>query len=1539
MTTATWNGTSTADWSIAADWSTGTVPDATIDVQLGGTTTYTTTITTAQAANSVTLNDATATLLDSASLTLAGALTLTAGTFNLDTTGSLGWSAGNGTVNVASGATFHATGTHTLDNVQFNLGSVSASGAFAMLSFDALTLGSNAVVALTGGVPATSTSTFEEVTGTSLTNNGTIEALQGYASGLIYVTTLVNTGSLINASTSGYTVEATNITNTGLISASNGGGIGISGFNSFTNSGTITDNGGVAISSLNFVNNGTINVGGTNSYLALDGNGPTATPIAGTGTINLTGAADNLEFIQTQTMASGTINLTGTGDTIAVVSSATNAPGGPASSVVTLGAATVINQTAGTASIIASAGGPGVTDTLINNGTINLSASAGSLTVSTTDFTNNGTVAVSNGDHLVIQTTLDGTGSVTLASGASVEIGAAAAATDQITFTDGQNDVLKLDTAATFASTINGFNLGDTIDLAGQVATSATWANGVLTVALSGGTSLNIALAGNYAGASFKVASDGAGGTNITLGQAVVTPPSTIDSWKTPVSGNWSGATNWSTGAVPTSANDVQIGGSTAYTVTLDATASVNSLTIGDTQATLQNALPAATGTLSVTGALNNAGTIDLGGGAGGGWINAGSLTNTGTMTAVVALDGGLPGGAVGQTNVHFIDVTGTFTNAGVLSSDAGNGVLSEVLVTAGQFTNTGTVRSASGAGGFVELNTTNGSNTDTVTNNGTFITTNGGGIGVMAPFFVNNGQINLAGGNDNLEISSAYKQGPFTAQTTTSGSGTITLSGAGSTVRFIDSQTFASGTIALTGAGATLTDATDGNNVATPSTLTFGAASVINVSATSADITSWYNTSNHVIENGTINASAAGGLLTINPGLFTNNGTIAVSNGDTVKLGAATDGTGSVTLAGGAKLEVAAALAATDQVTFVDAAADTLKIDTPSAFAATINGFALGDTIDLGGVAATAASWAAGVLAVQTGSGVIDLSLAGSYAGSTFSVASDGSGGSLITLGGATPPPPGTLAGSFALTTATEGTATSTTLATFNDSNTADAAAGFTALITWGDGTTSLGTVTGSNGSFTVTAPAGHVYAAEGSYAASVLITRTIDKTTLTLGGAGSVTVGEGDSFAAKAAPTLAATLGQTFTGTLASFTDSYTGNTAADLSATINWGDGTTSQGTVTDINGVIAVSGSHVWSAAGSDQVTVTLKDIDGTASAQSTASATVGTPANTGQTFTLTTAIDKVAGGSGNNTIIAATSTLSKGDLIDGGVGGTNTLKLAGGGTFNLANPTKLTDVQIVTAQEGAGAARETVTLRNGLNVVVNVASGATAGSGITINGANDASTINLGKGTDTVKLGSAAETVNGGAGNDTFNVTAATIGATIHGGTGHNTLAVSGGGTATMGANITHVGQVNLAASGNAWNFTANATAGLVVNDLSSGQNDVIHAGAAGQTLMGGGVDQTFVGFGLGTTTYADSAAQFNGSFIRNFSAGDLIDVTGLAFSNGTGLSFSASGAGVGDLNVTQNGVFQTQIQLFGSFGSGHFTASSDGHGGTLIAVH
>lgn len=807
----------------------------------------------------------------------------------------------------------------------------------------------------------------------------------------------------------------------------------------------------------------------------------------------------------------------------------------------------------------------------------------------------------------------------------------------------------------------------------------------------------------------------------------------TAASWIATGTAPWSNAADWSGGVAPGSTTDVTLGGNTAYSATLDVAASIQSLTISNSLATLVDTLPSS-GMLTIAGTLaNGAGTIELGGGPGGGWISVGGdLTNGGTITAVTALDGGLPAGASGQTNVHFIDVAGTFTNSGTLGSDAAGGVLSEVLVTAGKFVNTGTVQSSATTGGFVELNTTTGSNTDQIVNNGTF-TTNGGGIGVMAPVFINNGAINLTGGNDDLEISSTYAGGPFTAQTVTSGTGTITLGGSaggvGSRLRFIDSQTFASGTIVMSGNAAMITDATDGNNVATPSILTFGAASTIKATAVQTDITSWYNTSNHIIANGTIDASAAGGQLTIDPGLFTNNGTIAVTNGDTVMLAAATDGTGTVTLAGGSTLDVVSSMAAGGNVTFADAAADTLHLRSAATFAATINGFAQGDSIDLAGISASSATWAGGVLAVQTTTGTINLALAGNYAGTGFIVSNDGMGGSLITLGNSVP------------------------------------------------------------------------------------------------------------------------------------------------------------------------------------------------------------------VGQTYTLTTKADTVSGGAGQNTIVAGTGTLNHGDHIDGGSSGANVLELVGGGAFNLASPLQLVDIATVAAAEGASSARQTVTLRSGLDVTVNVASSSAAGAGITVIGANDASTINLGNGNDTVRLGSARETVNGGAGHDTFEVTAATIGATINGGTGPGDLVVSGGGTAAMGSNISHVARVDLAASDKNWTFTANATAGMVIDDHSTGQNDVIRAGAAGQTLTGGSHDQTFVGFGSGLTTYADSAAAFNGASIRNFSTGDVIDITGLKFGAGTGLTFNPDGSGAGDLVVTQGGAFATEIHLFGNFGSGSFSATSDGHGGTLIHAH
>ena len=227
---------------------------------------------------------------------------------------------------------------------------------------------------------------------------------------------------------------------------------------------------------------------------------------------------------------------------------------------------------------------------------------------------------------------------------------------------------------------------------------------------------------------------------------------------------------------------------------------------------------------------------------------------------------------------------------------------------------------------------------------------------------------------------------------------------------------------------------------------------------------------------------------------------------------------------------------------------------------------------------------------------------------------------------------------------------------------------------------------------------------------------------------------------------------------------------------------------------------------------------------------------------------------------STTVLATAATLLPADSITGGTGTgvVNTLELSGGGSFNLASLAKLTNFQIIDAQEGEAATAQTITLRAALkNVTVNVAADASgdASPGITIIGANDSDVINLGPGADTVTLGN-GETVNGGSGTDVYNVTKTTIAnTTIKGGSGTNTLVVNGGGTATMGANITGINAVQLAT---ATKFTANSTAGLQISGSSVG-GDTITLGAPTQSVIAGGPNETV------DATAANAVASISGS--------------------------------------------------------------------------
>ena len=155
---------------------------------------------------------------------------------------------------------------------------------------------------------------------------------------------------------------------------------------------------------------------------------------------------------------------------------------------------------------------------------------------------------------------------------------------------------------------------------------------------------------------------------------------------------------------------------------------------------------------------------------------------------------------------------------------------------------------------------------------------------------------------------------------------------------------------------------------------------------------------------------------------------------------------------------------------------------------------------------------------------------------------------------------------------------------------------------------------------------------------------------------------------------------------------------------------------------------------------------------------------------------------------------------------------------------------LTNIQVVDATEGQAGAEPNIFLRNGTSLTLNLAPASTnpQASAAVVHGANNNDVINLGAGSDTVYLGGPGETVVGGSGADAYFATAATIGATIVGGSGTNTLYVQGGGTVTMGSNITGVPTVVLQNAGTSYNFIANATAGLVIH--ASTDSDTITRG-------------------------------------------------------------------------------------------------------------
>jgi hypothetical protein len=194
--------------------------------------------------------------------------------------------------------------------------------------------------------------------------------------------------------------------------------------------------------------------------------------------------------------------------------------------------------------------------------------------------------------------------------------------------------------------------------------------------------------------------------------------------------------------------------------------------------------------------------------------------------------------------------------------------------------------------------------------------------------------------------------------------------------------------------------------------------------------------------------------------------------------------------------------------------------------------------------------------------------------------------GGAVCTSGFCTPDQPITAAGA-ARFNAIEGASSTGTVATFKDPDTSATAGEYSASITWGDGGTSSGTISGSGGNFTVTGS--HTYAEEGSHTITVKIT-DVDNTSNTATATTPAVVSD----AALHAKGVSRRATGTFRGVIATFTDNDPAGTVSDYTASIKWGDGSTSSGT---ISAGFKVSGTHRYRRTGTYKVTVTIKDAGG------------------------------------------------------------------------------------------------------------------------------------------------------------------------------------------------------------------------------------------------------------------------------------------------------------------------------------------------------
>ena len=632
---------------------------------------------------------------------------------------------GNGTINLTgTGSYLYAVGTETLDNATLNIG---GSSTDYLYNYDAsaaavLTLGTHLTINQTGSTAYLYG--YDDRTGSGIVNEGTINA--GY-----------NGGS--------FTINDISFTNQGTINVSNGDGLVIQS-STFTNVSGGTLSGGTYVvtggSTLTLPQNETI------STLAAD--------------VTLSGVGSAFRSFQT----TGS-HYTGLDTTLSSITSA--------------GAFRLLGGiSASEAQAVSDSG-------LLQLGGANFGTSA--LTVTSTgsvlgfgaisaSLVNSGSI-IAQGGFLRITGAVTGSGTDNINSAATLEFDAATSGGQTVTFATNSGS-LAIGSPSNFGAIISGFGSGDEIDLIKTLATSVSYQSGVLSVLNGATTVASLNLSGNYSGATFDVASDGNGGSLITIGPA---PIITGDFWTSGVSGDWGTAANWSPSGVPNgtaAAATISVAGNYTVTIASSENFAVDTLSVNNPLATLNIA-----GILGVTGSFS---------------LESGTTVLSGTLIG------------------------------GTIQTYSGN---------------------LSATGGTLD------------------------GVTYQGP-------LDLSQASSWLYI----KDGITLTGAGGSGNGTINLTGTGSYLYAVGTETLDNATLNI-GNGSS-TDYVYNDDISAAAVLTLGTHLTINQTGSTAYLYGYDDrTGSGIVNEGTINAGFNGGSFTLGDISFINQGTINVSNGDSVTINA----------------------------------------------------------------------------------------------------------------------------------------------------------------------------------------------------------------------------------------------------------------------------------------------------------------------------------------------------------------------------------------------------------------------------------------------------------------------------------------------------------------------------------------------------------------------------------------------------------------------------------------------------------------------------